>query len=108
LHIGKSELISFKVAVNETAETYGLTPSSAALDVINLIIDHNKKGQLKKELSALCLQKYTVEQLCLRQSQVIMALTNLQSHGVTEEQIISLNHFLESNGYKASSYTTTK
>src|SRR5215212_9056800 len=108
LHIGKNELISFKVAVNETAQTYGLTPSSAALDVINLIIDHNKKGQLKKELSALCLQKYTVEQLCLRQSQVIMALTNLQSHGVTEEQIISLNHFLESNGYKASSYTTTK
>jgi hypothetical protein len=37
-------LISFKAAVNETAETYGLTPSSAALGVINLIIDHNKKG----------------------------------------------------------------
>jgi hypothetical protein len=80
LHISRSELISFKIAVNETAETYGLTPSSAALDVINLIIDHNKKGQLKRELSELNFQKYTVEQLCLRQSQAIMALMNLQSH----------------------------
>jgi hypothetical protein len=68
----------------------------------------NKKGQLKKELSALCLQKYTVEQLCLRQSQAIMALTNLQSHGISEEQIMSLNNSLESNGYKTSSYTNTK
>jgi len=39
-------LISFKAAVNETAETYGLTPSSAALDVINLIKDHNKKAHV--------------------------------------------------------------
>ncbi|MFL6403062.1 MAG: hypothetical protein ACJ71M_06265 [Nitrososphaeraceae archaeon] len=108
LHISRSELISFKIAVNETAETYGLTPSSAALDVINLIKDYNKKGQLKRELSELNFQKYTVEQLCLRQSQAIMALMNLQSHEVTEEQIISFNNSLESNGYKTSSYTSTK
>jgi hypothetical protein len=43
--------------VNETAETYGLTPSSAALDVINLVKDHSKKGQLKRELSELTLQR---------------------------------------------------
>ena len=58
MHIGKSELISFKIAINEAAETYGLTPSAAALDVINLIIDHNKKGQLKRELSELNFKKY--------------------------------------------------
>jgi hypothetical protein len=50
MHIGKNELISFKIAISEAAETYGLTVSSAALDVINLIKDHNKKGQLKREL----------------------------------------------------------
>jgi hypothetical protein len=77
LRISKSELISFKIAVCEAAETYGLTPSAAALHVINIMKDYIKKGQLKKELSALYLQKYTVEQLCLRQSQAIMALTNL-------------------------------
>jgi hypothetical protein len=106
LHISKSELISFKIAVSEAAETYGLTPSSAALDVINLVKDYNKKGQLKEELSSLYLQKYAINQFCSRHSQVIMALMNLKSHAITEEQIISLNNFLESNGYKTSSYTS--
>jgi vacuolar-type H+-ATPase subunit I/STV1 len=108
LHISKNELISFKIAVNEAVETYGLTPSAAALHVINLIKDHNKKGQLKKELSSLYLQKYAINEFCSRHSQTIMALMNLQSHGIIEEQIISLNNFLESNGYKTSSYTSTK
>jgi hypothetical protein len=85
-------LVSFKVAVNETAETYGLTPSAAALDVINLIKDYSKKGQLKKELSSLYLQKYAINEFCSRHSQVIMALLNLQTRGITEEQIISMNN----------------
>jgi hypothetical protein len=105
LHIGRSELIPFKAALNETAETYGLTPSSAALDVINLIIDHNKKGQLKRELSELNLQKYAIDRFCSSHSQVMMTLMNLKNHGITEQQIILLNNFLDSNGYKASSYT---
>ena len=108
LHIGKNELISFKIAVNDTAETYGITHSSAALDVINLIIDHNKKGQLKRELSELTLQKYAIERFCSSHSQAIMALLNLQNRGITEERIILLNNFLESNGYKTCSYTSTK
>ena len=93
------------MAVNETAQTYGLTPSSAALDVINLIIDHNKKGQLKRELSDLSFRKYAIERFCSSHSQVINAVANLRSHGITDEQIILLNNFLESNGYKTSSYT---
>jgi hypothetical protein len=80
LHIGKNELVSFKVAVNEAAETYGLTHSAAALDVINLIIDHNKKGQLKRELSELSFQKYAIDRFCSSRSQVIMALMNLKNH----------------------------
>ena len=49
LHISSSELISFKVAVNEAAVTYRLTPSAAALCIVNIISDHNKIGQLKQE-----------------------------------------------------------
>jgi hypothetical protein len=105
LHISKNELISFKAAINEIAQTYGLTPTSAALDVIILIIDHNKKGQLKRELSELSLQKYAIERFCSSRSQIIMALMNLRSHGVSEDKILQLNNYLESNGYKASSYT---
>jgi hypothetical protein len=106
LHIGKNELISFKIAVNETAQTYGLTHSAAALDVINLILDHNKKGQLKRELSELSLHKYAIERFCSSRSQIIMALMNLKSHGITNEQIISMNGILQNKEYKASSYTS--
>ena len=99
MHIGKSELVSFKFAVNEAAEMYGLIPSAAALHVINVIKDYNKKDQLKKELSSLYLQKYAVEEFCSRHSYVIMALMNLKSHGITEQQIISMKNFLANNEY---------
>jgi hypothetical protein len=100
LHISKSELISFKIAVNEAAELYGFPRSTAAVYVLNNLRDYNKKGQLKKELSSLYLQKYAVGEFCSRHSQVIMALTNLKSHGITEDRILQLNNFLENNGYK--------
>ncbi|MFL6456689.1 MAG: hypothetical protein ACJ71G_06950 [Nitrososphaeraceae archaeon] len=108
LHIGKNELISFKVAVCEAAELYGFPRSTAAVYVLNNLREYNKKGQLKKELSSLYLQKYAVEEFCSPHSQAIIALANLQSHGIAEEQIISLNNFLESNGYKTSSHISTK
>jgi hypothetical protein len=100
MHIGKNELISFKFAVNEAVETYGLTPSAAALHVINLIKDHNKKGQLKKELSSLYLQKYAINEFCSRHSQTLINLAKLKSYGLTEDRILQLNDFLEKNGMK--------
>jgi hypothetical protein len=99
LRISKNELISFKIAVNEAAELYGFPRSTAAVYVLNTLKDYNEKGQLKKELSALYLQKYTVEQLCSSQSHAIIALINLQSHGITEDRILYLNNFLKNNGY---------
>jgi hypothetical protein len=99
MHISGRELVSFKAALNEAAETYGLTPTSAALDVINLIKDHNKKGQLKRELYELSFEKYAIDRFCSSHSQVIMALMNLKSHGISEERILQLNSFLENNGY---------
>jgi hypothetical protein len=35
MHIGKTEQISFKIAVNEAAETYGFHCSTAAFHVLN-------------------------------------------------------------------------
>jgi hypothetical protein len=91
-------LVSFKIAVNEAIETYSFTPSAAALHVINLIKDYAKRGQLEHELSEINFQKYAINEFCSSRSQLIMTLTNLQSHGITEEQIISLNNFVENNG----------
>jgi hypothetical protein len=108
LRVGKNELISFKVAVCEAAQLFSFPRSTAAVYVLNNLRDYNEKGQLKKELSALYLQKYAVDEFCSRHSQAIIALANLRSHGIDEEQIMAVNNFMESNGYKASSYTTTK
>jgi hypothetical protein len=76
--------------------------------VISLIKDHNKKAQLKKELSEPTLQKYAIDRFFSSRSQVIMALMNLHGHGLTDDRILELNNFLESNGYKTSSYTSIK
>ena len=108
MRISKNELVSFKIAINEAAEMYGLTPSAAALHVINVIQDYNKKGQLKRELSELSFQKYAINRFCSSRSQVIITLMNLKSHGLAEDKILQLNNFLENNGYKTSSYISTK
>jgi hypothetical protein len=100
LHISSSELISFKVAVNEAAETYRLTPSAAALSVVNITSDHNKIGQLKQELFNLSLQKYAINELLSSHSQAIRALASLRTKGITEERLIQLNNLVENNGYK--------
>jgi len=81
LHIGKNELISFKLAVNEAAELYGFPRSTAAVYVLNNLRDYNKRGQLKKELSVLHLQKYALVQACARQSQALKALAKERDGG---------------------------
>jgi hypothetical protein len=103
MHIDRSELISFKVAVNEAAQIYGLTPSAAALRVINVVSDYNKKGQLEHELSKLSLQKYAINEFYSSRSPVIMALMKLKSRGMSEERILQLNNILENNVYITSS-----
>jgi hypothetical protein len=100
MRIDKSELISFKVAVNQAAEMYRITTSAAALRVINVITDYNKKGQLKRELSELSFQKYAINEFCSCNGQAIRAFLNLKGYGVTEDRILQLNSFLEDNGYK--------
>jgi hypothetical protein len=107
MRIDKSELISFKVAVNQAAQIYGLTPSAVAVRVINIVSDYNKKGQLEHELSKLSLQKYAINKFCSSRSQVMNALANLRSHGITEQHIISLNNFLTNNEYNIYSMRST-
>src|SRR5919198_3656660 len=99
MHIGKSELISFKIAVNETAELYGFPRSTAAVYVLNNLRDYNKRGQLKKELSSLYLQKFAINEACSRQSQSLITLARLQSQGITEDRLLYLNNILENSGY---------
>jgi len=77
LRISKSELISFKIVVNEAI--YGLPRSSAAFHVLNSLKEYNRIGALKKELSRLYLQKYALEEACARQSQALIDLAKMQN-----------------------------
>jgi hypothetical protein len=63
MHIGRSELISFRVAINGASELYGFPPSTAAFHVINNIRDYNKKANSKRN----CLH-YTCRNILLKKS----------------------------------------
>jgi hypothetical protein len=100
LHIGRNELISFKAAVNEAAQQFGFPASTAAFHVLNNMGDYNKIGGLKKELNKIMAQVVSVNEICFHQNKSMMAMLNLQSRGISEEQILYVNTFLEKNGYE--------
>jgi hypothetical protein len=97
LQIKLDELIAVKAAINQAVKLYNLPPLAAILRLVDDIKKYNKIDGLKKELSALSLQKFAINETCSRQSQALITLAKLQSRGVTENQLISLNNFLEIN-----------
>jgi hypothetical protein len=97
LQVGVGELIAFKIAINQAAKHYNLPYVSVTMRLIDDIKKYNKIDGLKKELSSLYMQKYTVDQVCFSQNKSMMAMLNLQSRGITEEQIISLSNILIGN-----------
>ena len=100
LGIGINELITLKTGINVAAKQYNLSPLADTLRLIDDIKTYNKINDIKKELTALQLQKYSLDQAFSRQSQSLAALAKLQSHGVTEDKILQMNNLLENNGYK--------
>jgi hypothetical protein len=100
LHIGIDELIALKTGINEAAKHYNLPPLTATLRLIDDIKKYNKIDGLKRELTALYLQKYALNQACLRNSKAVMTVLKLQSYGITEDMILQLNNFLANNGCK--------
>jgi uncharacterized protein (UPF0335 family) len=98
--IGTADLLALKVGINQAAKHYNLPPLAATLQLIEDIKKYNKINGLKEELSALYLQKYTIEQACSRQSQPLIAIAKLKSCGLTEDRILQLSNFLEDNAFK--------
>jgi hypothetical protein len=108
LNIDIQMLLVFESTVNQLAKQYNLPPYVAALRLFNDIKDYNKIGGLKKEVSRLSQQVFVVNGVWANQHKAMMAMLNLQSRGITEDRILQLNILLDNNGYKASSYTSTK
>jgi hypothetical protein len=94
--------------MNQAAKHYNLPPLAATLRLIDDIKKYNKINGLKEELSALYLRKFVINEACSSQSESLITLAKLKSHGLTEDRILQLNNFLQDNAYKASSYTSTK
>ena len=97
MRINTAGLLALEAAVNDTAEIYNISVYAAAFRVMNDIKDYNKLGGLKKKLAALSAQVYTVKEVCSRQNQAMVALVKLKSYGITEEDIVNLNNYLERN-----------
>jgi hypothetical protein len=100
LNIDIKQLLVFDNIVNQLAKQYNLPPYVAAFRLFNDITYYNKIGGLKKEVSRLFQQIFVVNGICANQNKAMMAMINLQSHGITEDRILQLNIFLENNGYK--------
>jgi len=83
--------------VNQLAKQYSLPPYVAALHLFNEIRDYDKIGGLKKEVSRLCQQIFVVNGVWANQNKAMVDMINLQSRGITEQRILELNNFLESN-----------
>jgi hypothetical protein len=99
LGVGIEELIALDAGIKESAKLYNLSFFNSILRLIDDIKRYNKTNGLKRELSALYLQKYTINEVCLRQSQALRALLNLQIQGIIEDRLLYLNNLLENNGY---------
>ena len=55
---------------------------------------------MERELSELSLQKYAINEFCSSRSQLIVALMNLHSHGITDEQIKEVDAVLQTKNVK--------
>ena len=108
LGVGIQELIALEVAIKEAAKIYNLPFYGSTVKLIDDIKALNKINGVKKELQGLSLQKYALHQACTTQIQSLIALAKLKSHGISEEQIISMNNFLQNKEHKASSYVSIK
>ncbi len=106
--ISIAELLALKVGITQAAKHYNLPPLAATLRLIDDIKKYNKINGLREEISALYLQKYTIEQAYSRKSQSLIALATLKGYGLTEDRILQLSNFLEDNAFKISGYTSTR
>ena len=76
---------------------HNLSVESAAYRVIEDIQNYNKLGGIKKELSDVSTKLFVMNQFSTRQNKAVMALFELQSHGVTGNKILYLHNFLQKN-----------
>lgn len=100
--IGFTELLVFHDAVLKKAEKDNLSREAAAYRVMEDIENYEKIGGLKNEMSRLVMQRYFIDQMCAKRNKVMIALATLQSHGVTDKEILNIHEFLNAARFQYS------
>lgn len=96
LGIGIPELLALHTAVLKKADMENLPMGTAAYRVMEDIEDYNKLGRMKKQLSDVGMQIFTMNQISARQNKAVIALARLQTFGVAEDDILDVSEFLNS------------
>jgi hypothetical protein len=94
--IGLPELLAFHTAVVNKAERDNLSREAAAYRVMEEIEDYNKSGGMKKQLSALAMQIFTMDQFLGRRNKAFTSLLNMQGYGIGDDEIVRIGEFLNS------------
>ena len=94
LGIGVPELLALHSAVLKKADTDNLSRDRAAYHVIEEIRDYNNLGGMKKQLSDVSLQIFTMNQISARQNNAIMSLARLHAYSITEAEIVNMHNIL--------------
>jgi hypothetical protein len=94
-NIGVGELLAFHSAVYEKADMERIPPDTAAYKVVEDIWDYLQLGGLKKEQNRLQQQICMFNAFMANKQTALMSLIRLQSMGISEDQILNMDQFLQ-------------
>ena len=94
-NVGIGELLAFHCAVYEKADMERVSPDRAAYKVVEEIRDYSQLGGLKKEQDRLQQQIFMFNAFMANRQAALMSLIRLQSMGISEDQILKMDQFLQ-------------
>jgi hypothetical protein len=94
-NIGIGELLAFHSTVYEKVDMERIPPDTAAYKVVEEIRDYSQLGGLKKEINRLQQQIFMFNAFMANKQTALMSLIRLQSMGISEDQILNMDEFLQ-------------
>ena len=95
LKMGTGELLAFHCAVYEKADMERIPLDTAAYKIVEDIQHYSQLGGLKKEQDRLQQQIFMSQMLMASREATLMSLFRLQSMGISEDQILNMDQFLQ-------------
>jgi hypothetical protein len=93
--VGISEVVAFKLAVDEKADMESISRGAAAYRVIEELRDYSQLGGLKKEQNRLQQQIFMFNMIMTTRQQAFVSLMRLQALGVTDMEIKNMARLMD-------------